>query len=61
MSEKSDSRADECICTDIPKALYNRVADYCKSKGIAPSEFIFDAISEKLFSVHQERRRKPRL
>jgi hypothetical protein len=61
MSEKSEPKADECICTDIPKALYSRVEDYCKAKGIAPGEFIFDAISEKLFSVHQERRRKPRL
>jgi hypothetical protein len=61
MSETSEKSGDECICTDIPKALYNRVEDYCRSKGIAPSEFIFDAISEKLFSVHQERRRKPRL
>ena len=52
---------DDCICTDIPKALYDRVEDYCKSRGIAPSEFIFDAISEKLFSIHRERRRKPRL
>jgi metal-responsive CopG/Arc/MetJ family transcriptional regulator len=46
---------------DIPKALYNRVDDYCKSAGIAPSEFIFDAVSEKLSSIHRERRRKPRL
>jgi hypothetical protein len=61
MSEKSEKKEAECICTDIPKALYNRVEDYCKTRGIAPDEFIFDAISEKLFSVHQERRRKPRL
>lgn len=61
MSETSEKKGDECICADIPKALYNRVEDYCRAKGIAPSEFIFDAISEKLFSVHHERRRKPRL
>ena len=61
MSEKTESTADECICTDIPKALYQRVEDYCQSRGISPSEFIFDAISEKLFSIHRERRRKPRL
>lgn len=60
-SEKSEPTADECICTDIPKALYGRVEDYCKSQGIAPSEFIFDAISEKLSSIYRERRRKPRL
>lgn len=61
MSDKPDSAANECICTDIPKALYDRVEDYCKSKGIPPAEFIFDAISEKLFSIHRERRKKPRL
>jgi hypothetical protein len=61
MSEKSASKVEGCICTDIPKALYDRVEDYCKARGIAPSEFILDAVSEKLLSVHRERRRKPRL
>jgi hypothetical protein len=61
MSEKSELITDEFICTDIPKALYHRVEDYCKSRGITPSEFILDAVSEKLFSIHRERRRKPRL
>jgi hypothetical protein len=62
MIEKSEQTGDdECICTDIPKALYERVEDVCKARGIAPSEFIFDAISEKLLSIHRERRRKPRL
>ena len=61
MSEKSEATCDDCICTDIPKALYDRVDDFCKARGIPPSEFIFDAISEKLVSIHQERRRKPRL
>jgi metal-responsive CopG/Arc/MetJ family transcriptional regulator len=60
MSEKTGPR-DDCICTDIPKALYERVEEHCKSRGISTSEFIFDAISEKLFSIHRERRRKPRL
>jgi len=61
MSEKPESRVDECICADIPKALYERVEDYCKSKGLSPSEFILDAVSEKLLSIHRERRKKPRL
>ena len=61
MSEKLEATYDDCICTDIPKALYDRVEDFCKSRGIPTSEFIFDAISEKLFSIHRERRRKPRL
>jgi hypothetical protein len=33
----------------------------CKSKGLDPREFIFDAISEKLASLHREKRKKPRL
>ena len=61
MSEKSESTGDDCICADIPKALYERVEDYCKASGITPSEFILDAVSEKLLSIHRERRRKPRL
>ena len=61
MSEKTEPTVNECICTEIPKALYDRVEDYCKSKGIPPAEFIFDAISEKLLSIHRERRKKPRL
>lgn len=59
--EKTESAQGDCICTDIPKALYDRVEDYCRANGITPSEFIFDAIGEKLLSVHRERRRKPRL
>ena len=61
MSEKPESTVDDCICADIPKALYERVEDYCKSRAITPSEFILDAVSEKLLSIHRERRRKPRL
>ncbi|PIE66685.1 MAG: hypothetical protein CSA23_07890 [Deltaproteobacteria bacterium] len=61
MSEKEKSRGEDRICTDIPKGLYDRVAEYCKTQGISPSEFIFDAISDKLLSIHRERRRRPRL
>jgi len=61
MTEKPESIVDDCICANIPKALYDRVEDHCKSKGITPSEFILDAVSEKLSSIHRERRRKPRL
>jgi hypothetical protein len=61
MTKPADPKADACICIDIPKALFERVEDYCKAKGTSTDEFIFDAISEKLLSVHRERRRKPRL
>ena len=61
MTKAADPKADECICIEVPKALFDRVEDHCNAKGISPDEFIFDAISEKLFSIHRERRRKPRL
>lgn len=61
MSQKSAPIGEEVICVDIPKVLYDRVDDYCKPRGILPSEFILDAVSEKLSAVHRERRRKPRL
>ena len=61
MSNKFDEQQDECISAFIPKALFERVEALCKSKGLDPKEFIFDAISEKLANMHKEKRRKPRL
>ena len=61
MSDKSDKRENDTVCTHIPKALYERVLSLCKSKGLNPSEFIFDAISEKLTNIHRERRKRQRL
>ncbi len=61
MGEKPGNAENESICVHIPKALYDRVETYCKANGIAPRDFIFDAVSEKLASVHRERRRKQRL
>jgi hypothetical protein len=61
MSEKTNSPADESLGLKIPKVLIERVETYCQSIGIAPHEFIIDAISEKLASIYKEKRRKPRL
>lgn len=61
MSKQDEERQDECISAFIPKALFERVEAVCKSKGLDPKEFIFDAISEKLANMHKEKRRKPRL
>ena len=61
MSEKVKSASDGPPNLQIPKALLKRVETYCQSVGIAPREFIIDAVSEKLASIHKERRRKPRL
>jgi hypothetical protein len=61
MSEKTNSPADESLGLKIPKVLIERVEAYCQSSGIAPHEFIIDAISEKLASIYKEKRRKPRL
>ena len=49
------------VCIHIPKALFDRVDNFCASKNLEPEEFILDAVSEKLSSVHRERRRKQRL
>ncbi len=61
MAKPVDPKTDACICIDIPEALFRRVEEYCKTKGTSTDEFIFDAISEKLVSLHRERRKKPRL
>lgn len=61
MDQKAGTTDKDEVCIHIPKALYDRVENYCISHGIAPEEFIFDAVSEKLTSVHKERRRKNRL
>ena len=61
MDEKAGTPDKGMVCIHIPKALYDRVETYCNSRSIAPQEFIFDAVSEKLTSVHKERRRKNRL
>lgn len=61
MSEKMKSTPDDPPILQIPKALMKRVETYCQTIGIAPREFVIDAVSEKLASIHKERRRKPRL
>jgi len=61
MNEKDNPSQDDPIDLKIPKGLMERVEAYCQSVGIAPHEFIIDAVSEKLASIHKERRRKPRL
>jgi hypothetical protein len=60
--DDTPGRADKStVCIHIPKALFDRVENFCASKNLSPEEFIFDAVSEKLTSVHRERRRKQRL
>jgi len=49
------------VCIHIPKALFDRVENFCESKDLSLEEFILDAVSEKLTAVHRERRRKQRL
>jgi hypothetical protein len=58
----TSDRADKgTVCVHIPKALFDRVENYCESRNLSPEEFILDAVSEKLTDVHKERRRKQRL
>lgn len=61
MSEKPNNDGSDTVCIDIPRAMYERVQVYCSTRGMTPDEFIFDAVTEKLASVHKERRRKQRL
>ena len=61
MEDQSGNDKNATVCVDIPKALYERVDTFCKTITVVPYEFILDAISEKLASVHQERRKKQRL
>lgn len=61
MGDKAGKADKSTICIHIPKALFDRVENFCASNNMAPEEFIFDAVSEKLHSVHKERRRKQRL
>jgi hypothetical protein len=61
MGEKLNKVEDDSVCIHIPQALYDRVETYCNSNGIHPRDFFFDAVSEKLTSIHRERRRKQRL
>ena len=61
MSEKTSGSNEESFGLNIPEALLKRVEAYCQSAGIAPEEFIIDAISEKLASIYKEKRKKPRL
>lgn len=61
MSDKSEETERDAMCIHIPKALYDRVEAYCIANSIPAQEFIFDAVSEKLSSLHKERRKKHRL
>jgi hypothetical protein len=61
MSNKSGKEGSDAVCIHIPKALYDRVEAYCNANSISAQEFIFDGVSEKLASVHKERRKKHRL
>ena len=61
MGERAGKADKSTICIHIPKALFDRVENFCAANNMAPEEFIFDAVSEKLHSVHKERRRKQRL
>ena len=61
MANKHQVTAKDHIAVDIPKMLLERVEAYCKSSGIAPHEFVMEAVSEKLASIYKEKRRKQRL
>ena len=49
------------VSLKIPKALCSRIERNRKVTGLTIEEFVFDAVSEKLGSIHSERRKKKRL
>ena len=61
MKNKKQMTAEERITLEIPKQLFERVATHCNTSGIAPHEFVIEAVSEKLASIHREKRKKQRL
>jgi hypothetical protein len=46
---------------NLPEVLYERVETHCKAIGIAAHEFVTEAVSDKLASIHKEKRKKQRL
>ena len=56
-----ESPTQERIAVQIPRILFERVETHCTATGIAPHEFIMEAVSEKLASIHKEKRKKQRL
>ena len=61
MKNPKHTLTEERIAVEIPKILQERVETYCKIAGIAPHDFVMEAVSEKLASIHKEKRKKQRL
>ena len=60
-SQKTEKSDRKFVSIKIPRDLYLRIETNSKSTGLMPDEFVFDAISEKLASIHRERRKRKRL
>jgi hypothetical protein len=61
MKNEKRTIAEKFTPVNIPKILFERVETYGKAAGIAPHEFVIEAVSEKLASIHKEKRKKQRL
>lgn len=61
MTSKKPADSRKRPTVQLPQLLYDRVKSHCEAKGIKPIEFIIEAISEKLASIHKEKRKKQRL
>ncbi len=61
MTPKKSADSQKQPTVQLPQLLYDRVKSHCEAKGIMPSEFIIEAVSEKLASIHKEKRKKQRL
>ena len=61
MSPKTKQSGSELVWVKIPHGLCARIEVNRKITNLTLDEFVFDAISEKLASLHRERRKRKRL
>lgn len=61
MKTKKPTTAKRHIAVNLPEVLYKRVESHCRAIGIAAHEFVTEAVSDKLASIHKEKRKKQRL
>ena len=60
-TQQRKQSGQDSVWVKLPHELCSRIEGYGKTTGLTIDEFVFDAISEKLSSIHRERRKKPRL
>ena len=61
VSSKIKKTKSNLVSIQIPHGLHVRIEAIQKTTGLIPEEFVVDAISEKLASIHKERRKRKRI